>query len=323
MLQIYFYYPSLINKEIPDKSRSRIFLKIIFLLISCLAEMISFYVIVAAFHFQSKFDFKNHKIGNLTDYFYILPNNTVSIRDECFYNNNNTSFHYNCSSEQKNLRFTNISYNNIFYLRKLASRSFCHEIYGSFIKYKGRPLSNIFNLNIKILYGLSIALIIIYCIFTLFFSFSILFIFSNRGENTGKKSCFKKFETYFHCCKIRLAMALINIAKFVLFILFIYFFEKGDIEKYDNFLECGNVRKKFFSKFTDVEILRKNYTVYWISTIISEGTDKLEQLAEIIFFPNENDSHEDHDNHSSDKSNNQSMNKYSTEISIKTNNLKG
>ena len=332
MLQFYFYSPRFFYIEAHDKpSIIRHLIKNNFLWISFAAEVVSFSFISIAFHFQSKYDFKNHKIGNLTDYFYYLPNTTASINDESFYNNS-ISFQYNCSIEQKILRFANISKSNNSYFRKLVSRSFCQEIYSSFIKYKGRPLSNIFNLNIETLFGISIPLIVIYSIFEFVAFFSLIisnFIFikkiiekkrENKIENKREKkemSCCEKLQAILYNKLIRCIMIFLNIAKYVLFIIFIYFFEKGDIEKYENFLECSNVRKKFFSKlFIDVENLRKNYTFYWIFTIISEGIDKLEQLIEIICFPNE----DKNNNNSIDNTNNQSLNKIPTETSININN---
>lgn len=65
-----------------------------------------------------------------------------------FPQNNNDLFWYNNN--------TNWNNNNNFYFRKLVSNSFCHEIDNSFIEYKGKPLSYIFDFNLGILLRISI-----------------------------------------------------------------------------------------------------------------------------------------------------------------------
>ena len=72
------------------------------------------------------------------------------------------------------------------------------------------------------------------------------------------------------------------IAKFVLFLILFYFIENGDIEKYDNFLECKYVKGKYFEKFNDVNKLRKCFLAFGILNIISESLDKAVDLFELF-----------------------------------------
>ena len=69
--------------------------------------------------------------------------------NKCLYNN--ISFNHSCSSDEIIRGFTNFcsefTNSNHLYFRKLVSYLFCSEILGSFTEYKGKPLSNIFNLN--------------------------------------------------------------------------------------------------------------------------------------------------------------------------------
>ena len=71
------------------------------------------------------------------------------------------------------------------------------------------------------------------------------------------------------------------IAKFVLSLLLLYFIESSDIGKYDDFLECKNVKVKFFDKFTDVDKLRKIFLAFAVLNIISESIDKANEIFEL------------------------------------------
>ena len=51
------------------------------------------------------------------------------------------------------------------------------------------------------------------------------------------------------------------IGKFVLSLTLYHFIESGDIGKYDNFLDCTNVKKEYFEKFKDIDKLRKSFLV--------------------------------------------------------------
>ena len=56
--------------------------------------------------------------------------------------------------------------------------------------------------------------------------------------------------------------------------------EKGDIEKYDEFLECKNVKTKAFSKFSDVQKIRICFFFFVILNIIGQGIEKIEKCVE-------------------------------------------
>lgn len=67
----------------------------------------------------------------------------------------------------------------------------------------------------------------------------------------------------------------------ITFILFFYI-EKGDIEKYDDFLNCPNVNRKYFEKFSDVEKIRKCFLAYAVFNIISYFIDKISSTFDSI-----------------------------------------
>ena len=73
---------------------------------------------------------------------------------------------------------------------------------------------------------------------------------------------------------------LTEIAKFVLSLILLYYIESSDIGKYDDFLECLNVKRKFFDKFSDVDKLRKIFLVFAVLNIVSASIDKADELCE-------------------------------------------
>lgn len=71
------------------------------------------------------------------------------------------------------------------------------------------------------------------------------------------------------------------IAKFVLSLILYHFIESGDVGKYDEFLDCKNVRKEFFEQFKDIVRLRETFLAFAVLNIISESIDKAKELFEI------------------------------------------
>ena len=53
--------------------------------------------------------------------------------------------------------------------------------------------------------------------------------------------------------------------------------EKGDLEKYDAFLDCKNVRVKFFKEISVVGRLRGCFYAFVILNIISLGIERIEK----------------------------------------------
>ena len=70
-------------------------------------------------------------------------------------------------------------------------------------------------------------------------------------------------------------------AKFVLFIILFFFIENGDIEKYDNFLDCKNVKKDTFKQFSGIEKFRKIFIAFTVLNIISEIIDKTKDFFDL------------------------------------------
>ena len=57
--------------------------------------------------------------------------------------------------------------------------------------------------------------------------------------------------------------------------------ESSDIGKYDDFLECRNVKESFFEKFEDTDKLRRSFLAFAILNIISEVLDKSKDLFKL------------------------------------------
>ena len=109
---------------------------------------------------SSKEPFKSHIIGNITDYFKIDLNTSVSVENICICDN--ITYNYSCTEEN----ILEGCLNNISDIidfkslskRNLASDSFCTDMQESFIRNKGIKLSYIFNFRYQAIRKISIAL---------------------------------------------------------------------------------------------------------------------------------------------------------------------
>lgn len=70
------------------------------------------------------------------------------------------------------------------------------------------------------------------------------------------------------------------IGRFVLFLLLLHFIENGDIGKFDDFLDCRNVKEKYFEKFDDTYKLRRCFLAFAVLNIIYESLDKVKEFLE-------------------------------------------
>jgi len=216
----------------------------------------SFICVCILVHLSHKNPFESHYIGNLSNYFYDEIDDAsikrIGIEERILNVNKNIS---------------SITNNKKLFLRKLVSNSFCLEIYDDFQKYKGTQLSNIFDLKYSKIHNLSIATLVLYCVK---FFFSILLI------------CLLAFEVKSKCTISIISVILIGLvlAHYLLSIILFYYMEKGDIERFDDFLDCKFVKVKRFKKITDVNKLRGCFFAIVILNIINQGIEKLENIFE-------------------------------------------
>ena len=143
----------------------------------------------------------------------------------------------------------------------------------SFARNEGKRLSYIFDLNYQTIRKISIALLVVSLSYVvLFIILIIFFINANKSYRNNCSAIIAGFSG--------LLIYIAWIAKFVLSLLLYHFIESGDIGKYDDFLDCKNVREKYFDKFNDISKLRRCFLAFAILNIISESLDKAKDLFE-------------------------------------------
>ena len=152
-------------------------------------------------------------------------------------------------------------------VRRLSSDAFCSEMFDYFKKYKGRKLSSIFDLKYDKIFHIRIANLVISCFLLLVFIGSICY-FSNYSYKTGI------------VVSLGLFVLLLYVTRFVLSIVLFYYMEKGDIEKYDDFLECKIVKPKYFKKFSDIHHIRNCFFAFLVFNIMVQGIEKIEKCFE-------------------------------------------
>ena len=258
--------------ELSFLAKCFIFVKVL----EILADIGSFICVIIIVSISSKNSFKSHIIGNIERYYsYPSAYNETSALVNSMNDNiiidetllKKKMFDDNLSNEVEDIDKSSPSIFNYkkFLKRKLESDSFCGDMFNSFVKNNGRKLSYIFDLNYETIYGISLALFIVTLLFV---ALTILYIFCKKKMNECVLNIFA------------IIGILLWITKFVLFILLFHYIENGDIEKYDDFLDCKYVRTKYFKKFNDVEKLRKCFIAFTVFNLLSEIFDRAEKLVE-------------------------------------------
>ena len=249
----------------------------LFSLIACfklLIEIANFVCICILVHSSKNNPLENHIIGNLSNYFYGLEENEIQITNEIKYNDtlvNNNRIQQNILNIATNFSLGPDKKKKIF-LRKLVSKSFCLEIRDNFERLRGSRLSSIFELNYNKIHNISIAILILSCILVLFILISLCLYKRIDSYYVGKYKC---------CIILYLFLfLLIYGTRFVLSMVLLYFMEKGDIEKYDDFLDCQNVKIKFFKNISDVNKLRHCFYAFVIMNFLLLGIEKIEKYLE-------------------------------------------
>lgn len=254
-----------------------------------LLDMFNFCISISLAYHTSDSPFKNHIIGNISNYYYSLQNINTSF-ENLPKNNNYTLNYYNKRKNIFQKGFKEITSNNInhrqLFSRKLKSGSFCSDIYESFVKNKNKRLSYIFELNYKTINGISISLIIVH-----FFAVISFIILKNNNDQYQILQTFKQIlksikEFLKNACPrfniiFRHILFIPWIAKFVLSLLLLYYIEEADIGKYNDFLDCKYVKKEFFKKFSDANRVVLHARYYAIISLISEIIDKALEFIEI------------------------------------------
>ena len=296
-----------------------------------LSDLISMSLVSYIAELSSSNPFRKHFIDNISDYYYLnlithapFQNMLLDFNETINYLNKSGNI-----PKKNKINFSENNNNNNKHLRKLESNSFCTDIFESFVRNKNRRLSYIFELNYNIIRGLSIPISIVSVLVP--FSFFILNINNEKlyliFTKKIKKEILDKFNESMNenaklCCIMQYLLLIPWISKFVLSLLLFYYIEKGDIEKYNEFLDCKYVKKDFFKKFDDIEKLVLIFEIFVYLNLISEIINKILDFVEIYLVNAESEFNEREENKNESQSNKAISGDKSNEgINVKINNL--
>ena len=244
-----------------------------------LIEFGAFICVCIIVSLSSSNPFKELIIGNITIYYNSFGDDADSFSGNSMYRN--IPLNETLTSEEiynDILSYDNISKDIIktssrlknfkkLFKRKIESDSFCTDIHESFIRNNGKKLSHIFDLNYETIYGLCLALLLVMLAREALTIILIILICKDKYQKVA-------------FIILGIIAILLWIAKFVLFIILFHYIENGDIEKYDDFLDCKNVRTEYFKNFTDVDKLRKCFIAFTVLNLLADIFDKVEKLFE-------------------------------------------
>ena len=276
------------------------------------AELAIFICICIIISLSSKDPFQSYYIGNLTNYFNIPLNDTSS--NESLYNIKKLEYLYkkdNSSLNQYFLKRKLKSHSFCGDMKEIFARNIGRKLSYVFnLNYKV-----IRRLSIAILV-VSLSYIVLYIIIIIFNGLQentrdkINEIFKRIKEKEEKKDCpsntieninistatndkinddeksLENFRRRYGIFKkilipIKIITILVWIAKFVLSLLLYHFIENGDIEKYEDFLDCKGVKVDFFDRFSDIKKLKRVFLAFAILNIIGESLDKCEEFPDL------------------------------------------
>lgn len=227
-----------------------------------LTELACFICVCILCGLSRKNPFESHTIGDLSKYFVDAPKNSTNSTNIITTKYMNTKNNFRLLKRYDKL-YSKAEIQKKLNLRHLVSRSFCDEIREDFVNFKGKKLSNIFDLNYKKIRGISIANLVISCVM----GFLNLLMIAGRKNDS-------------FIVGMAILILILYEARFVISLVLFYYIGKSDIEKYDDFLECDNVRENAFDQFSDVNKLRKCFLAFLVLNIIVQGIDKIEKCFE-------------------------------------------
>ena len=252
-------------------------------LIIFLLEVCSFVCICIIVSMSKSNPFKSHIIGDIDRYYsypfsnddtYSFKNSThdstsisTTLLKEKIFNDHDILANENAFEDINNSSHNIFNYKKMF-KRKLESSSFCTDLHDSLVRNNGKKLSYIFDLNYETIYGVSIALLVVILVHIVLTAICFVMLMC-ACKLTGLVPNI-----------IGIFTILFWIAKFILFILLFHYIENGDIEKYDDFLDCKYVRTSYFKKFHNIEKFRKCFIGFTILNLLAEIFDKVNNLLE-------------------------------------------
>ena len=251
-----------------------------FLLIIILVEIIASLLIYILVGLSFKDPFKDHYIGDLSNYFYDVEtsNNTNnnSLNISSFNNYGNISSRYNIKKKLN--------------LRNLVSKQFCSEMRENFIEFQGSKLEDLFDFKlgkIKLLCLISLGIQILSFLIFMVVMIALICIACKLKKN--KEGTYEvninSIDTFLNLMTFtKIICKIFNVALFVVALILYYQIDKSDLDKYDDFLDCENVKDKFFDEFSDANKLRKVFYIYLFVTITKQGIERLNQAFDFDLF---------------------------------------
>ena len=250
------------KKYLEESEKRKQNIRAIIYILNLALDWLTFGFVSELVHLSLKNPFKDHIIGDLNNYFYDTEESTII----------------------KNNIFEGIKNNNSTFLRKLVSLSICKEVRESFIEFKGLKLSEIFDFNldkIRLYSIISLCIMILMDIIAVVIFVIFIKIYCKLfcgKEIPDKKDFFSKMLDKVACVEIMgIILRVMNVARFVISLIIYHYIETSDLDKYDDFLDCKNVKRKFFEEFSDAEKLRKCFYIYLALEIAKQGMEKLNQ----------------------------------------------
>ena len=244
-------------------------LKVLILFLNSLSQAAISICTICLFFMVSKNPFEREYIGDLSKYYYGYPD--IKNNDKVA----QTTLEQNRKYEYQN--FTSNKYKNKKrLLRHLVSDSFCDEIHEELEKYKGKKFESIFDFNFNKIKALSIPIFIISCILIGMQVIIIILVCCFFKET--EPGCLKFLECF--ACIYVISYPILYIGRFILALIIFYYYEKSDLEKYDDFLECRSVKTNFFKKFSELDNFRNCFYAFLILNFIDQAIDKLDNLFE-------------------------------------------
>ena len=126
---------------------------------------------------------------------------------------------------------------------------------------KVKKLGDVFNLNIKTIHSKSNQLLFLFVLVLVFLVLFVLSVYSLSKNDSIFSLCF--------ACLILIGNFAILILNFLIFVLMVISFYKGDTHKFLDFVECVNVNKAEFGKYMFAEKLNKDFKVFFVIYLIS------------------------------------------------------
>ena len=266
-------------------------------IIKLVVEIICFIFIVLIYNLGRKNTFDNQSIGEIYNYFYCYPNEYIKKPDfnekgpiifPMYLKYNRYNILRNIGRKINNVEDNN-NLNEIFYECEddfdSINITFCKDIYLSFTNHKGDKFSNIFELNSKYIKTNSLQTVINFIIYLIFYFPYITIELCDFFECKCVKN-FTNDKTTDNAMIIiswKIMIYLSWISKILNYYSLWTIIENGDLEKYEKFLKCKYVKKKYFDEnFPDIHNLRIYYITLLILNLTIEVFDKCESFFNFI-----------------------------------------